>query len=73
MPKMKRKNLPEIVKNNCQHLNPEERTKLLEVLMELKDLFGGSLGDWDTKKKGVNNTIAELFQFIKSKKETIIK
>ena len=41
--------LPEIIKNNCSHLNSEEQAKLLEVLNEFEDLFDGTLGDWDTE------------------------
>ncbi len=37
--------LPDIVENECPHLNPEEKLKLLELLIEFEDLFDGTLGD----------------------------
>ena len=42
----KKADLPKIVKNDCKHLNPDERSQLLEVLLEFEDLFDGTLGDW---------------------------
>ena len=47
--KYKKANLPDIVKNNCSHLNPVEQKLLLEVLLEFEDLFDGTLGDWNTE------------------------
>ena len=47
--KYEKANLPKIVRHNCQHLSPEERTQLLEVLIEFENLFDGSLGDRDAK------------------------
>ena len=47
--KYKKADLPEIVKNDCKHLNPEEQSQLLEVLHEFEDLFDGTLGDWNTE------------------------
>ena len=44
--KYEKANLPDIVKNNCDHLWPEEQEKLLELLIEFEDLFlVGTLGD----------------------------
>ena len=42
-------NIPEIVKTNCGHLTTLQRNKLLRLLLEHKELFDGSLGDWDTE------------------------
>ena len=41
----KKADLPEIVENDCKHLNPDEQNQLLDLLMEFKDLFDGTLGD----------------------------
>ncbi len=40
-------NLPEIVKDNCSHLEPSQQEKLLSLLLDYKLLFGGTLGDWN--------------------------
>ncbi len=40
-------NLPEIVKDNCSHLEPSQREKLLSLLLDYKSLFDGTLGDWN--------------------------
>ncbi len=40
-------NLPEIVKDNCSHLEPSQREKLLSLLLDYKLLFDGTLGDWN--------------------------
>ena len=37
------------VANNATQLNAEERTLLLSLLEEFKDLFDGTLGDWATE------------------------
>ena len=34
--------------NNATKFNNEERTQLLRLLKYFKDLFDGTLGDWDT-------------------------
>ena len=34
--KYEKANLPDIVENECSHLNPEEKLKLLELLMNLR-------------------------------------
>jgi hypothetical protein len=47
--KYEKAHLPEIVENNCSHLNPVEQKQLLEVLNEFEDLFDGTLGDWNTE------------------------
>ncbi len=40
-------NLPEIVKDNCSHLEPSQREKLLSLLLNYESLFDGTLGDWN--------------------------
>ena len=35
--------------NNATQLNAEERTQLLRLLGGFEELFGGTLGDWDTE------------------------
>ncbi len=41
-------NLPEIVKDNCSHLEPSQQEKLLSLLLDYKSLFDGTLlGDWN--------------------------
>jgi hypothetical protein len=40
-------NLPAIVKDNCSHLTPLQREKLLSLLLEYESLFDGTLGDWN--------------------------
>jgi hypothetical protein len=40
-------NLPAIVKDNCHHLTPLQREKLLLLLLEYESLFDGTLGDWN--------------------------
>ena len=40
-------NLPAIVKDNCHHLTPLQREKLLSLLLEYESLFDGTLGDWN--------------------------
>ncbi len=40
-------NLPEIVKDNCSHLEPSQQMKLLSLLLDYESLFDGTLGDWN--------------------------
>jgi hypothetical protein len=40
-------NLPEIVKDNCSHLEPSQQEKLLSLLLDYESLFDGILGDWN--------------------------
>jgi hypothetical protein len=37
---------PAVTKENCSHLTAANRKKLLSVLLRLKLLFDGTLGDW---------------------------
>ena len=37
-----------VVQDNCWHLSLPEQNRLLEVLQDYRDLFDGTLGDWET-------------------------
>ena len=39
--------LPAIVEDNCAHLTPLQREKLLSLLLKYESLFDGTLGDWN--------------------------
>jgi hypothetical protein len=39
--------LPVIVRDNCSHLHPSHREKLLSLLLKYETLFDGTLGDWN--------------------------
>jgi hypothetical protein len=39
--------LPDIVKDNCSHLTPLQREKLLSLLLTYESLFDDTLGDWN--------------------------
>ena len=39
--------LPVIVRDNCSHLEPSHREKLLSLLLKYKTLFDGTLGNWN--------------------------
>jgi hypothetical protein len=39
--------LPVIVQDNCSHLQPSHREKLLSLLLKYETLFDGTLGDWN--------------------------
>ena len=39
--------LPAIVNDNCSHLTPLQREKLLSLLLKYESLFDGTLGDWN--------------------------
>ena len=39
--------LPDIVKDNCSHLTPLQREKLLSLLLKNESLFDGTLGGWN--------------------------
>ena len=44
--KYEKANLPEVVENNCKHLNVQQRNELLRLLIQHEELFDGTLGDW---------------------------
>jgi hypothetical protein len=39
--------LPVIVQDNCSHLRPSHREKLLSLLLKYETLFDGPLGNWN--------------------------
>jgi hypothetical protein len=39
--------LPVIVQDNCSHLKPPHREKLLSLLLKYETLFDGTLGNWN--------------------------
>ncbi len=41
--------LPKVVSKNCSHLSLHQRQKLLQLLQSYKELFDGTLGNWQTK------------------------
>jgi hypothetical protein len=45
--KYEKANLQAIMRENCSHLKPSDREKLLSVLLRFESLFGGTLGDWN--------------------------
>ena len=78
--KYEKTNIPELITNDCTHLNPEEQMKLLEILIEFEDLFNGTLSDWNTEepvsfemKEGVKPYHGRAFPIQKVHKETIPK
>jgi hypothetical protein len=45
--KYEKADLPAIIRENCSHLKPSEREKLLSALLRFESLFDGTLGDWN--------------------------
>ena len=43
--KYEKADLPSIVENNCLHLSLQQRTELLNLLMEVEELFDGTLSE----------------------------
>ncbi len=39
--------LPAIIRDNCFHLTPPHREKLLSLLLKYEELFDGTLGNWN--------------------------
>ena len=48
----KKANLPDIIANSCEHLDPSQQKDLLKLLSEFEELFDGTLGDWKTDPVG---------------------
>jgi hypothetical protein len=62
--------LPVIVRDNCSHLQPSHREKLLSLLLKYETLFDGTLGNWKTLnwgKKGGQSCIATRNLFFGAK------
>ena len=51
--KYEKADLPKIIKENCEHLNVNEKNSLLHTLLNFEGLFDGSLGEWQTKPVSV--------------------
>ena len=70
--KYEKADLRAIVTDNCTHLSNPEQAKLLELLQTFKELFNGTLGDWDCKpvslqlKEGAQPYMVGRFQYPKS-------
>ncbi len=47
--KYEKADLQSIVSTNCTHLSLQDQNSLLELLAEFEELFGGTLGDWNTE------------------------
>jgi hypothetical protein len=45
--KFDKPDLPAIVRDNCSHLQPSHRDKLLSLLLKYETLFDGTLGNWN--------------------------
>ena len=77
--KYKKANLPEVVENNCKHLNNDKREELLQLLYKYEELFDGTLGDWKTEpvklelKKDAKPFHSRPFQVPKIYVETLKK
>jgi len=52
-------NLPAIVRDNCSHLTPLQREKLLSLLLEYESLFDGTLGDWNRLPASIDIKLKE--------------
>ena len=70
--KYEKANLPKVVKDNCGHLNVQQRNNLLQLLIQYEELFDSTLGDWQDKlvsfvlKKRLSHTTVAQFQYRKS-------
>ena len=77
--KYEKADLPDIVENQCQHLDAHQRKLLLDLLLEFEDLFDGTLGIWDTEpvhlelKEGAKPYHGRPYPVPKAHKETLMK
>ena len=68
-----------VVSTNYTHLSLQDQNTLLELLVEFKEFFDGTLGDWRTelvsfdRTEGTKPYHGRPFSVPKSCKETIIK
>jgi hypothetical protein len=71
--------LPVIVRDNCFHLQPSHREKLLSLLLKNEILFDGTLGGWNRPpvsielKKGATPYLGRLHPIAQIHKATLIK
>ena len=74
--KCEKADLNAVIADNCKHLSTPDQEKLPKLLTEFKDLFDGTLGDWDTEhvtlklKESANHIMAGCFGFQKPTKKT---
>ena len=47
--KYEKANLLQVVHENCKYLTMSRQNRLLKLLLEFEELFGGTLGDWKTE------------------------
>ena len=47
--KYENEDLQSVVSTNCTYLSLQDPNKLLELLTEFKEIFDGTLGNWNTK------------------------
>ena len=72
-------NLPEIVKDNCSHLEPSQQEKLLSLLLNYELLFDSTLGDWNRPpisvemKEGAKPYHGRLYLIPQIHKATLMK
>jgi hypothetical protein len=77
--KYKKADLPAIVRENCSHLQPSTREKLLSMLLRLEPLFDGTLGDWNLPmvsfkiKKGATSYHSRAYPIPQIHKKTLMK
>eukprot|EP00804_Cyclotella_cryptica_P029200 CCRYP_005341-RC/>CCRYP_005341-RC protein AED:0.41 eAED:0.42 QI:0/0/0/1/0/0/3/0/475 len=77
--KYEKADLQSVVDNNCPHLSLQDQNKLLELLRKYKDLFDGTLGDWNTEpvsfklKEGAKPYHGRAYPVPHSVKETLMK
>ncbi len=71
--------LPVIVRDNCSHLQPSHREKLLSLLLKYEMLFDGTLGDWNQPpvsiklKKGATPYHGRPYPIAQIHKATLMK
>jgi len=71
--------LPVIVRDNCSHLQPSHREKLLSLLLKYETLFDGTLGNWNRPpisielKEGATPYHGRPYPVAQAHKATLIK
>ena len=77
--KYEKADLQSIVSTNCTHLSLQDQNKLLELLIEVEEIFDGTLGDWNTEpvsfesKEGTKPYHSRPFPVLRVHKDTIVK
>jgi hypothetical protein len=68
-----------VLRANSTHLSLQDQNKLLGLLIEIEELFDGTLGDWNTKpvsfelKEGTKPYHGRPFPVPRVHKDTIVK